>query len=58
MSHYDDGHIEGIFQSQNEFVEFGRDNGVQTGGRLVEDKNFGIERESPRDGRALFHPTG
>src|SRR5216684_7425681 len=36
----DDGHAEGVLELQNELVDARGDNGIEAGGRLVEEKHF------------------
>ena len=54
---HEHGHAEAAFQKQNELVEPGSDNRIESGRGLVEHEDVGIEGHGPGDRRALLHPA-
>ena len=58
MGDDNDRHLEGLLKKQNEFIQLGRDNGIQACRRLVENQNFGIHCESTRNRSTLLHAAG
>ena len=48
---------QGTLERQRQFVERRRPDRVEPGGRLVEEQEFGIERQRARKSRALPHPA-
>src|SRR5258706_4372479 len=54
----DEGDAEPFVQPQDEIVDAARGEGIQVGGRLVEEEDAGIERERARERRPLDHAAG
>src|SRR5262249_25411864 len=55
VRNHNNGHSEGFFQFENEIVDSGSDDGIETGGRLIEEQNFGIHGQGACDGCSLLH---
>jgi len=55
---HEHGHAEAAFQKQNELVEPGSDDWIESRRGLVEDHDIGIEGHRPGDRGALLHPAG
>src|SRR5690349_1710861 len=53
----DGGHAEAVIQRQEQLIELERAHRVETGGRLVEEEQRGIEGERARDAGALLHAS-
>src|ERR1700731_5498431 len=53
-----DGHVEGVLEQQNQFIEFGGNNWVKPRRWFIEDEDFGTERDRARDCRTLLHSSG
>src|ERR1700756_4923327 len=45
----DDGHVEGVLEQQNQFMECGEKNGVKPRRWFIEDEDFRTERDRARD---------
>ena len=52
---YNHGHLERLLQKQNQFIQFGGNNGVETGRGLIQNQNLGIEGEGAGYGCTFFH---
>jgi hypothetical protein len=55
VSDYDDGHAKGLLQFEDQLVDAGGDDGIQSCGGFVEEKYFRVHGQSPSDGCTLFH---
>ena len=55
MSHHDDGRTELVAQPQQQPVEFGRRDRVESGRRLVEEEQLRIQRQRPRQTGPFGH---
>src|SRR5579864_161970 len=53
-----DGHVEGVLEQQNQFIEFGGNNWFKPRRWFIEDEDFRTERDRARDGRTLLHSSG
>src|SRR5208282_2399666 len=58
MSDHDYCHLETLREKKDEFIQFCRDNRIQSGGGLIEHKNLGLKRESACDRSPLLHAAG
>src|SRR5664280_3453 len=58
VSHYDDREPQRLRERQDQLVEIGSHHGIKSGGRLVQEYQFGVEGKRTRDGGALFHAAG
>ena len=47
----------GLFQAEDQTVDSGRRDGVQPGGRLVEEENLGVERHGPGESCTFLHAS-
>ena len=55
VSHDDDGDAEVAAERDDEFVELDRGDRVESGGRLVEEQQIGLEHHGARNAGALLH---
>ena len=55
MGHHEDRNAEAPLQAAQKLVERRRADRIQAGGRLVEKKNFRIERQGARETSAFAH---
>src|SRR5712671_142991 len=55
MGDNDNGHAEGLFEFEDELIDAGGDNGIESGRRFVEEKNFGVHGKSASDSGTFFH---
>src|ERR1700758_3668557 len=53
-----DGHVEGVLEQQNQFIEFGGNNWVKPRRWFIEDEDFGTKRDRPGDCRPLLNSSG
>jgi hypothetical protein len=58
MRHHHDCQPEAPLQAPDQAVEVGGRDGVEAGRRLVQEQNFGIEREGAGKARPLAHAAG
>ena len=55
VSHYYDGRAHGLLDLHNQFIEQARTDRIKTGRRLVEKKDFRIQRDGARQGGSFLH---
>src|SRR5580704_14986635 len=58
VGNHDDGHVEGVLEQQNQFVEFRGNDWVKPCRWFIEDQNFRTERDRARNCCTLLHPSG
>ena len=58
MRHEKNGETKRAREFLGHAIEVLRTDRIETGGRLVEEQQFRIERDGARDGRALAHAAG
>ncbi len=58
MGYHENRHARSLLQGQDQFVEFVSADGVEPGGGLVQEQDFGIERQRAGKRHALDHAAG
>ncbi len=56
VGHQKHGKAQTLLKVPHQLVELGRRDRIEPRGRLVQEQQFGIESERPREARALAHP--
>ena len=57
VRHHHHAHRVCLFEAQDQIVDAGGGDGVEAGGRFVEEQDLGVERHGARERRALLHAS-